>query len=530
MHRYQDLVRLHRERRALPADHAPSVHAIARSLNMSPNTERRARAVLDAAGLLDSSLDHLPSLDEICALFPVTATVPPPNETSSVAKHLALIDELQRKGNGPLAIHGVLLDQHGDEVAGKLSAVKRACLALRRAAGPLAEDVAIPVITGPGEVAQVDFGEVGRLRDPATGEVRRAWVFIMVLGFSRHFFAKVVFDQRVSTWLQLHIEAFEFFGGIPHTVVPDNLKAAVLRAAFRADAVSALNRSYRDLARMYGFKIDPAPPRAPKKKGKVERAVRYVKSSFFKVREDCGGFSDIDHANNALARWNVETAGLRKHGTTGRRPLEHFEEERATLLRLPTVRFEPTVWHRCVVQKTAHVFFDEQFWSAPWRFLGATVMVQATSESVTLYVNDERVAQHSRRQPGPWHTHEAHLPEGRRELRHRSPSWWISEADALGDDVGALVRATFKADEVQQPFRRVAAMLKLLRSVPPERANRASERVLRFGNLRVDGLRTVLNNGLDSQPLAPRVGGDIVVCSMTYARPPSAFANAGVRS
>ncbi|NCQ62281.1 MAG: transposase, partial [Myxococcales bacterium] len=272
------------------------------------------------------------------------------------------------------------------------------------------------------------------------------------------------------------------------------------------------------------------PPRAPKKKGKVERAVRYVKSSFFKVREDCGGFSDIDHANNALARWNVETAGLRKHGTTGRRPLEHFEEERATLLRLPTVRFEPTVWHRCVVQKTAHVFFDEQFWSAPWRFLGATVMVQATSESVTLYVNDERVAQHSRRQPGPWHTHEAHLPEGRRELRHRSPSWWISEADALGDDVGALVRATFKADEVQQPFRRVAAMLKLLRSVPPERANRASERVLRFGNLRVDGLRTVLNNGLDSQPLAPRVGGDIVVCSMTYARPPSAFANAGVRS
>jgi len=66
--------------------------------------------------------------------------------------------------------------------------------------------------------------------------------------------------------------------------------------------------------------------------------------------------------------------------------------------------------------------------------------------------------------------------------------------------------------------------------VPPERANKAAQRVLRYGNLRVDGLRAVLDNKLDRQPLPPRVEGDIVVSSMTYARPPSAFANAGVRS
>jgi transposase len=101
--------------------------------------------------------------------------------------------------------------------------------------------VAIPVVTGAGEIAQVDFGYVGQLWDPACGRLRKAWVFVMVLAHSRHQFARVVFDQRTETWIALHQQAFQAFDGTPRTLVPDNLKAAVIHAAFGvSDAACAL--------------------------------------------------------------------------------------------------------------------------------------------------------------------------------------------------------------------------------------------------------------------------------------------------
>ncbi len=99
--------------------------------------------------------------------------------------------------------------------------------------------------------------------------LRKAWAFVLVHGHSRHMVARIVFDQRIETWQWLHVEAFEELGGVPAVVVPDNLKSAVVRAAFGVGGATALNKSYRELARHYGFKVDPAPICQPKKKGKV---------------------------------------------------------------------------------------------------------------------------------------------------------------------------------------------------------------------------------------------------------------------
>lgn len=98
--------------------------------------------------------------------------------------------------------------------------------------GPRPEDVVIRVETAPGEIAQVDFGYVGRFFDPLSGKVRKAYAFVMVLGFSRLMYVDLVFDQKVETWLRLHVDAFEYFQGVPETIVPDNLKAAVVRCCF----------------------------------------------------------------------------------------------------------------------------------------------------------------------------------------------------------------------------------------------------------------------------------------------------------
>ena len=137
--------------------------------------------------------------------------------------------------------------------------------------------------------------------------------------------------------LSIRNEAFEELGGVPEVVVPDNLKSAVVRAAFGVGGATALNRSYRELAKHFGFKVDPAPPYQPKKKGKVESAVKYVKRNFFPGQTE----RDIEVLAPRLARWVREIAGTREHGTTGKRPLEVFEhEERAVLKPLPAKRFE----------------------------------------------------------------------------------------------------------------------------------------------------------------------------------------------
>jgi transposase len=272
MHRLQEVIRLHRL--------GKSMRRIARQLRMGRDTIRAYLEAFAKADLLEGSADDLPDLPALRSVIGEQAPAPElPQQTSSVKQWRAQIAKLHEKGAGPTAIHDWLRLQHGAGYTGSLSAVKRLCLRLERAHGPQATDVAIPVETAPGEVAQVDFGYAGKRYDPERGEFRKCWLFVMTLGFSRHMYADLVFDQKLTTWLRLHVLAFEFFGGIPRVVVPDNLKAAVVRAAFSVDEDAVLNRSYRELARYYGFQIDPTPPRAPKKKGKVEAGVRYVKGT-----------------------------------------------------------------------------------------------------------------------------------------------------------------------------------------------------------------------------------------------------------
>lgn len=211
-------------------------------------------------------------------------------------------------------------------------------------------DVAIPVETAAGEVAQVDFGYVGKLYDASSGRLRTAWVFVMVLGYSRRMVVRTCFDQKIETWLRVHVEAFAELGGAPSTIVPDNLKAAIVRAAFGVDGAASLNRSCRELARHYGIKIDPAPIYAPKEKGKVEPGVKYVNGDFFTGR----GGNDVDNTKRELQRWVDEIANQRIHGTTRRRPIDLLtDDERAALRPMPKQRYELVAGTRHLCIRTA---------------------------------------------------------------------------------------------------------------------------------------------------------------------------------
>jgi transposase len=510
MHRLQELVRLYRLN--------TGVRERARMLGMSTRTERAYRTALGAAGLLEGDADDLPELDVLCAVVEAGKPPPPPRRvTSSVDQWLPEIRAGVKNGAGPTAIWD-RLNRTDEEFKGSLSAVKRAVKRIKREQGVKAADVAIPVDTDPGDVAQVDFGYAGRWFDPATGRVRKAWVFVMILGYSRHMFAKLVFDQKAITWVTLHIEAFDWFGGVPRTIVPDNLKAAVIRSAFGVSDRHqlALNRTYRELARHYGFKVDPTPVRSPQKKGKVESGVKYVVRNFLAAAD----FETVAAANADLPDWLLKTAGMRTHGTTGQRPLEVFAEERGSFLPLPTAPYEPVVWKQATVHRDSHVQFERRLYSVPWPHIGARVWVKATPASVLIYAQDQRIATHVRDGSSRRSTHTLHLPEHRAELAERSIDYWVERADGLGEIVGTYVRNVVASDTVLSKLRDVQAIVTLLERYPQRRSQAACRRADYFGNYTYLGVRRILDNALDLEPLPSDAPAHGHLAQPRFARAP----------
>lgn len=493
MHRLQELVRLHRLK--------TSAREVCRMLGMGRSTEWRYREALSKAGLLAGDPDDLPPVETIKAATTLAATRSiAQQEVSTVEPWRAHIEPMVKRGAKPRAIRDCLRLSHKEFQCSE-SAVKRFVARLQRDVGVTADDVVIRVETGPGEIAQVDFGYVGKIHDSCTGLRRKTWAFVMTLGFSRRMFVHFVHDQRVETWLFCHILAFEHFGGVPATIVPDNLKAAVVRCAFAVDADcdTTLNRSYLELARYYGFLVDPAPPRSPEKKGKVEAGVKYVNSSFTAPRDlDALG---IDGVQKEVRRWLTEIADVRIHGTTRERPIDLFErEERQVMKPLPPVRFEIVVWKHAKVHPDSHVVFERRFYSVPFRFIGQTVAIRAKGSSITIYANEERVATHSTRDAGMRSTSDAHLPAERAPWRHRSQSYWQTRAAGLGKDVAALVEAIFASQAGLSKLRVVQSIVTHLEPFPDQRRNAACRRALEFGNHTYQGIKQILLKGLDQQP------------------------------
>jgi transposase len=239
--------------------HGQSDRAIEEATGTDRKTVARYRAWAIEQGLLEGPL---PPLGELHRLVKETMkTTPPPQNTSSVEPYRELVVKLRQQSVEMAAIHERLKERG---YSGSYSSVRRFVRNLE----PATPEVMARVETRPGEEAQVDFGYAGLLLDPNTGQLRKAWVFVMLLSWCRHMYAELVFDQKVETWLRLHRNAFAFFGGVPGRIVIDNLKAAIVKAVWGDPEVQ---QSYRECAEHYGFLIAPCRPRTPRHKGKVEQ-------------------------------------------------------------------------------------------------------------------------------------------------------------------------------------------------------------------------------------------------------------------
>ena len=318
---------------------------------------------------------------------------------------------------------------------------------------------------------------------------------VMTLGYSRHQYAELVFDQKVETWVELHVRALESFGGVVKRVVLDNLKAGIVKAVVHDQEAQ---RSYRELAEHYGFLISPCRPYTPHHKGKVESGVRYVKRNALAGRE----FKDIHEANAHLTRWVREVAGARVHGTTQELPLVRFEREGEHLSPLPLNRYEVAVWKQVKLHPDCHVVFDYSFYSAPHRLVGEKLWLRATPRRVEVYYRFERLATHERAvHRGQRRTIGAHLPPDKLAGVLPEPT----RLRALAAEVGASTAEFIDRLLGERPLDRLRSaqgVLKLQHRYGSPRLEAACRRALAFDELRYHTVKSILNKGLDLEPVA----------------------------
>jgi transposase len=240
----------------------------------------------------------------------------------------------------------------------------------------------------PGEQAQIDWAHVGELTVP--GGVRKLWVFLMVLMYSRACFAELVFSLDIHSLRRSLVRAARFFGGVTRQWLFDNPKTVVVQR--RGDLV----RFHPDLLGVAAeLHVHPrvCAPRKPHEKGGVERAVRYFKDRFFAARS----FHSIEHGNAQLLEFITNIAHQRPHPRLPDRSVaDVFDDERSRLLTLPDPLPNTDVVTPVPVDKTAFICLDSNHYSVPATYASTTLTLVASDTELRLLDGDQQVARHAR--------------------------------------------------------------------------------------------------------------------------------------
>lgn len=242
--------------------------------------------------------------------------------------------------------------------------------------------------TVPGEQAQVDWASFGRY--PVEGGERRLSAFVMVLSYSRMLFVRFFLDQRMGSFLEGHVRAFATFGGAARTLLYDNLKSAVLE---REGSAIRFHSSLLELANHYHFEPRPVAPGRGNEKGRVERAIGYLRTSFF----GAVSFSDVDDLNLQVERFCADVAPLRRWPQQRDvRVADAFAKEQPALVPLPGDRFPAEDVVEVTVGRTPYVRFDSNRYSVPHDRVRRHLTVRASSVQVRVIDGNEVVAEHRR--------------------------------------------------------------------------------------------------------------------------------------
>jgi transposase len=463
-----------------------SARQVASALKLGRTTVNTIRTTALAQGWLNPSA-VVPD-DSVLAKFfkpPRTGA----QNVSSVELYRAEILKWHGQNINATTIRRALYERHG--FTGSVHSIYRF---LHREAPELPE-LTIKLDFEVGEMAQVDFGAGPLITDRKSKQTFKTWIFVMTLAWSRHQYAEIVINQSIETWLACHRHGFEWFNGVPKKVRIDNLKAAIVKACYYEPTVQ---RSYAEFAQGYSFLIDPCPVEDPKKKGRVESGVKYVKNNFVPLRD----FYSLEQANEQLQVWIRGEAGNRIHGSTRERPLTLFAEtEQALLKPLPAMPPECARWAKAKLHPNCHVQFEYCHYSAPFKWVNQVLWLEVTATVLRIYHDHELIAAHPRlHKPGDKSTLEDHLPPNAQAYLMRNPQWCLAQAQEIGPACLQLVEELF-AHKVLDLLRAVQGLLRLRKPYGRSRLEAACARAMRYGASDYKTVKQILNHGIDRQQL-----------------------------
>lgn len=361
----------------------------------------------------------------------------------------------------------------------------------------------------PGETAYVDFaGATIQIQPDGDGEPFKVQLFVGVLGCSGLVFARACRTQKIPDWLAMHQAMLRRWGGVPRTIIPDNLKAAVTKASYRGEPEIA--SAYLELSNHYGFNIVPARPYQPRDKAKAERAVLSItRWIVFALRKET--FSTISQLNEAIDD-RIAAMNQKNIRRLGKSRTQLFEEsERAALQPLPAGSWEYSEHRKYVVGVDYHIEIDNHTYSVPYTLIGEQVLVRSTANTVDISHRGNHVASHARAY-SPGHT----TNPQHRHPRHTAYLNWSAEealemATALGQVCAELLAKIFAQDKHIDHQRRASqAISRMAREYGQQRLQNACLLALNLKEYNMTFVRNLLRNHREALPLTGTEGSTVI--------------------
>lgn len=469
-----------------------SNHLIALSVGVSSSTVseclRRARTA-QIKWPLPNSLDD----GQLEALL-----YPPIKKKSANEKGVVdctyIHQQLQRK-----AVTMMLLWQEYKEQYPKGFGYSRYCDIYRKWLGEL--DVCMRQNHKAGEKCFVDYAgmKVPVIVNQITGEIKEAEIFVAVLGASNYTFAEATWSQQLVDWVSSHVRSFEFFGGVPEIVVPDNLKSGVTKVhRYEPD----VNPTYQDMAQHYGIAIIPTRVNAPQDKAKVENAVQQVERQILaKLRNQ--KFFSLKELNKEIRRLLTDLNTRPFQKLNGSRQSQFEELEKNHLKPLPQNRYVFSEWKKVRAGADYHIELDQHYYSVPFAFAKKELDARFTQDTVEIFYKNKRIASHVRSNKKHKHTTvKQHMPKRHQFYAEWTPERMIHWAEKIGVATAKLCEIIMQSrSHPQQGFRSCLGILRLAKSYGNERLESSCKRALTIGAHSYKSIESILKNGLDNSSL-----------------------------
>lgn len=473
---------------------------IAASLGISPSTVSRATAKFEEKGLswpLPAEMDD-EQLEALLYQRPthegVSGRKAAPVEPDCAAIH----QELKRKGVTLQCLWQEYAEQHGEQAY----SYSQYCHHYRE--WKKRQPRSMRQTHKAGEKCFVDYcGPTIEVIDPKDGSVRPAQVFVAVLGASSYTYVEATWSQASSDWLMSHVRAFEYFGGVPEVIVPDNLKSGVSKACYYDPD---LNPAYQQLAHHYGVAVIPARPYKPKDKAKAEAGVQLVER-WIMARLRHERFFSLDEVNQRITGLLAELNQRPFQKLPGSRHSQFDALDKPCLRALPKHRFEPVEIRSQQVPPDYHVMLDQHAYSVPHALVRRKVELHLTPALVRVFYQGKEVALHPRsHQAGGVTTERAHCPPSHQLHREWSPQSLREWAASVGESThGLVVTWQQTLPHPEQSYRLCLGLRKLARQTSAERLEAACSKALQLGSTDYACIASILKNGLEQEAQAEEV-------------------------